>query len=117
MLDILLRSDGDIKVTENGDIRLTESVAQSVRIHLKWILGEWRLGEEIGFPWFEDVLVKNPDLEHIKNLIRSEIMGIDGVRDAKVTDAIPNAKKRTVVFRYVVTVGDEIFKEEVELGG
>ena len=34
---------GDLEITPAGDICTTSSVAQAVRIRLRWFLGEWRL--------------------------------------------------------------------------
>ena len=66
MADILLNSDGDIKVDGIGEIRLTTSAKQAILIRLRWIFAEWRLGPDFGFPWFEDVLIKNPIIMKIK---------------------------------------------------
>ena len=74
MVDIKLNRDGDIDVSAIGDISLTESVRQAVLIRLRWIYDEWRLGPELGFPWFEEVFVKNPNTVKIRSLIRDEIM-------------------------------------------
>ena len=54
MLDIMLDADGDIKVSATGDISKTESVRQAVLVRLRWLYSEWRLGPELGFPWFEE---------------------------------------------------------------
>ena len=50
-MDILLSADGDLFLSEKGDISLTESVAQKIKIRLKWWLGEWRWDEEEGLPY------------------------------------------------------------------
>jgi hypothetical protein len=34
MKDILLTSDGDLKIDEQGDISLTDSIRQAIRIRL-----------------------------------------------------------------------------------
>ena len=115
MLDILLDKSGDITVSDLGDIELTNSVMQAVKVHLRWILGEWRLGPRFGFPWFEEVFVKNPNIDKIKNLVRSEIMSIDGVRDAIVEEVRYSAKARSVTFRYICYVGEETYREELVL--
>ena len=57
MTDIKLGKDGDIVVSAVGDISLTESVRQAVLIRLRWIYQEWRLGPEMGFPWFEEIFI------------------------------------------------------------
>ena len=82
MTDIMLDKAGDIKVSAVGDISLTESVRQAVLIRLRWIYQEWRLGPTMGFPWFEEVFVKNPNTVKIRQLIRDEIMQVEGVTAA-----------------------------------
>lgn len=117
MLDIMLNRNGDIDVSAVGDISLTESVRQAILIRLRWIYSEWRLGPELGFPWFEEVFVKNPNIIKLKQLIRDEIVQVEGVKSAQVTDVKYDQAKRAVIFTYTCSVGDEIFKEEVILYG
>lgn len=80
MLDIRLNEDGDIAISKNGDISTTESVRQAVMIRLRWIYDEWRLGPELGFPWFEEVFIKNPNTIKIKTLVRDEILKVKEVK-------------------------------------
>ncbi len=113
----MLNRDGDIDVSAVGDISLTESVRQAILIRLRWIYSEWRLGPELGFPWFEEVFVKNPNIIKLKQLIRDEIVQVEGVKAAQVTDVKYDPAKRAATFIYTCSVGDEIFKEEVILYG
>lgn len=115
MKDIKLNDAGDIAVTEYGDITLTESVKQKILMRLRWIKGEWRLGPDLGFSWFEDVLVKSPNLDNIQQFLREEILQVDGVTDAEVTDVKYNAQQRKATFRFAYTVDEEIYKEEVTI--
>lgn len=117
MIDILLNSGGDIAVSATGDISITESVRQAVLVRLRWIYNEWRLGPELGFPWFEEVFVKNPNIVKVRQLIRDEIMQVDGVTTAAVTDVKYDPAKRTATFAYTCTVGAETFAEEAKLYG
>lgn len=117
MLDIRLNEDGDIAISKNGDISTTESVRQAVMIRLRWIYDEWRLGPELGFPWFEGVFIKNPNTIKIKTLVRDEILKVKEVKAATVTSVDYNPAKRTATFRYTVTVGEDTFREEVTLYG
>lgn len=117
MVDIRLNESGDIDVSAVGDIFITESVRQAVLIRLRWFFGEWRLGPDMGFKWFEEVFVKNPNLVKIRSLIRDEIMQVDGVTAAEVTSVKYDKAKRTAAIAYTVTVGEEVFKEEVALNG
>lgn len=117
MVDIRLNKSGDIDISPTGDIFITESVRQAVLIRLRWFFGEWRLGPDMGFKWFEEVFVKNPNLIKIRSLIRDEIMQVEGVTAAEVTSVKYDKAKRTVDIAYVLTVGEEVFKEEVTLNG
>lgn len=115
MKDIRLNDAGDIAVTEYGDITLTESVKQKILIRLRWIKEEWRLGPDLGFSWFEDVLVKNPNLDNIQQLLREEILDVEGVTDAEVTEVKYNARERKATFHFTYTVDEQIYKEEVTI--
>ena len=115
MIDIKLTENGDISVSALGDISVVDSVRQAVIVKLKWIHDEWRLGPELGFPWLEDIFVKNPNIQRIKMLIRNEISHVEGVSNAKVTDVKYDLKKRTATFHFSYAVNEEVFNEEVTL--
>ena len=113
----MLNADGDLAVTKLGDIKTTESVRQAIRIRLRWIYDEWRLGPEYGFPWFEEVFVKNPNTLKIKQRIREEILKVDEVDSATVTKVEYDPKRRTATFVYTAQIGEATFREEVKLYG
>jgi len=115
MLDILLDRDGDIKVSALGDISTTQSVRQAVLIRLRWIFNEWRLGPEFGFPWFEEVFVKNPNTVKIRQLVRDEIMKVKEVTAANIDVLIYDPKQRCISIVYTCSVGEAVFKEEVKM--
>ena len=117
MYDIKLTDDGDIDVSQIGDFSLTESIRQAVRIRLRWIHQEWRLGPEYGFPWFEEVFVKNPNLAKIRNLVCNEVLQVEGVTAAEVNDITFDAESRSVNVRFTFSVGEEKYREEVALNG
>lgn len=106
MVDIKLNSSGDIEVSDLGDFCLTDSVLQAVKIRLRWIYNEWRLGPQYGFPWFEEVFVKNLNILKIRSLIRSEIIQVEGVTDARVDDVAYDAAGRKAAFRYTVPLNN-----------
>lgn len=115
MLDILLTPDGDLKVSDTGDISLTQSVRQAVKIRLRWIFNEWRLGPEFGFPWFEEMFVKNPNTVKLRQLIREEIMSVEEVTAAEVTSVTFDKGNREATFVYTCSVGEAVFREELTL--
>ena len=115
MLDILLDRSGDLLVSETGDVSIANSVRQAVKVRLRWIYNEWRLGPSLGFPWFENVLVKNPDSAMIQQLIRAEIMKVEKVKDAAVIFFEYDRKERNAKIIYTIKVDDETYREEVTL--
>lgn len=115
MVDIALANNGDIAVSEIGDISITESICQAIEIRLKWILGEWRLGPELGFDWLDEVFVKNPNFENIKQLIRSEVLQVDGVEEAEVTSVSYDPKNRKASFNCAFTINGETYEKEVDV--
>lgn len=115
MFDIMLNHDGDLRVSTKGDISLTYSIRQAILVRLRWILNEWRLGPEYGFPWFEEVFVKNPNTDRIRQLIRDTILEIPDVKTATVGLVKYDRQKRSIRFSYTATVSEETFTEEVTL--
>ena len=115
MIDIMLNKDCDLDISPLGDITVVDSVRQAVMIRLKWIAGEWRLGPDFGFPWFEEVFVRNPNIPKIQSLIRSEILKVEGVTAVQITKTTFDKAKRSLLVRYELAVGEETYEEEVEL--
>ncbi len=117
MRDILLDRDGDIKLTEDGDILLVTSPVQEVLIKLRWYLAEWVFDPEKGIPWFESILIKNPDIEGIKKRLTREILEADDVLEVTSMDirVWPDSRKALISFRF--RTDKETYDEEVVLHG
>ena len=113
MFDILLTEDGDLYIGQGGDISLTDSVRQAVRIRLQWFFGEWRFSPNFGIPYFEEILVKAPDVERIRRIVRDEVLSVDGVTDVRnITVTIAKQTRRAKV-TFDLVVAEETFREEV----
>lgn len=70
-----LRWDNDIMIV-NGDIAVVDepdATGQRIKDRLRTFKGEWFLDRSFGPPYREQILVKNPRLEIIGAIIRSEI--------------------------------------------
>lgn len=114
--DILLEDNGDIYINkETGDITLVSSIRQAVMIRLRWILGEWRLGPGIGLPWFEEILVKKPNVERIKTTLCKEILKTDGVLSAEITEFEIDNKTRVACVRFRILTTESDYWEEAEI--
>lgn len=116
-MDILLSADGDIILTPKGDIALTDSVAQKIKIRLRWWLGEWRWDEDEGLPYKDELLVKNPDTDSFEMAVREKIFEIEevtGVQDVTVTY---DRKTRVGRIAFTALTDKEVIREEVEIDG
>lgn len=80
-MDLALGADGDIDLLD-GDFRLLEgadAVVQHLRCRLKLVLGEYFLDTRLGFPWFQIVFVKRPNLMLIRAAFRRLILSTPGI--------------------------------------
>lgn len=102
----------DIEMVSDG-----EAIAQACRIHLQWFLGEWFLDEEEGFPWFEQVLVKNPDFVAVRELVRSYLLEVTGVRDVTSLDLRFDPAERVATIGFTVSTDFGEFSGSVSAPG
>ena len=112
MKDIQLTADGDLRITELGDIGLTDSVRQAVRIRLLWFFNEWRFAPQFGVPYFEDILIKNPNLEKIRGIVRDEVTSVDEVIDAKNIKLSFDKIKRSLQITLDIITSGGTYREE-----
>ncbi len=112
-MDILLNSDGDLHISPQGDIQLGNSVAQKIKIRLKWLAGEWRWDKGEGLPYMEQLLIKNPDIDHFEAAVREKIFEVDEVTEVKEVTVIFDSRTRQAAIRYVAVTDLETVKEEV----
>ncbi|MGB3433564.1 hypothetical protein [Achromobacter sp.] len=81
-LDLALANDGDLALDLLGRTRMiggADRVRQQVKVTLLAFLGEWFLDTTFGVPYFEEVLVKNPDRSAIEAVLQSRILDVPGV--------------------------------------
>lgn len=116
-MDILLSSDGDLHLTEKGDISLVNSVAQKIKIRLKWWLGEWRWDEDEGLPYKDELLIKNPDTDSFEMAVREKIFEVDEVTEVKDVSVTYDRKTRVGKILFTALTDTETIREEVEIDG
>lgn len=81
MSDLKLGADGDLEV-KNGSLHLTngdEAVKQHLQQRLRTFLGEWFLDLDVGVPYFQDILVKNPNVNQVDGILKQTILTTPGV--------------------------------------
>ncbi len=113
MKDILLTPDGDLYINGNGSIEITDSVSQAIKIRLQWFFGEWRFAPQYGIPYWEEILVKNPNIPKIRRIIRSEVLSVDEVTEVSNIRIDYNAQTREAAVSFDAYVNEEVYREEV----
>lgn len=81
--DIALNIAKNDLVIQNNDLILidnAERVAQQILITLRFWLGEWFLDTREGVPYLEYVLIKNPNMSHIRQILTEKIQSVEGVK-------------------------------------
>ena len=79
-LDLLLDDNG--VVLRNGDWAFAidrEGIQQRIGQTLRTIAGEWFLDLDYGLPYFEQILVKNPNLPSVQDIFRRALLSVKGV--------------------------------------
>ena len=72
---------GDL-VVEDGDLLVLDGIdqiVQNIHIVLKFYFREWYLNQDLGVRYFEEILIKNPNVPRVDTLIKSAIAGVEGV--------------------------------------
>lgn len=92
-------------ITQAVDLMLidnAERVAQQILITLRFWYGEWFLDTTQGVPYLEHILVKNPNLAHIRQILREQIMSVEGVVSLNALELDYNPQLRQLWVEYAV---------------
>lgn len=92
--DLALR-DGDVLLIDNA-----ERVAQQILITLRFWLGEWFLDVQDGIPYLDYVLVKSPNLLHIRQIFTEAMEKVDGVKRVEEMNLAFDVKNRSLRVDY-----------------
>jgi len=80
--DIKLNAAGndiDLSGSELTLVDGTDAIAQHLLIRLRFFKGEFFLDRLLGVPYYESILLKNPNLNVVRNLFRETIIETPGV--------------------------------------
>jgi hypothetical protein len=88
-----------------GDL---QGIRQQVMLRLGFFRGEWFLDEDRGVPWYEEILIKSPNLIRIREIFREAILSVSGIREVTYLDLRFSAFARTldVNFRASTDLGE-----------
>lgn len=107
----LVIKDNDLMLIDNA-----ERVAQQIQISLNFWLGEWFLNTNEGVPYLEYILVKNPNENHIRQILTEAIENIEGVETVKSMELTFERVKRVLTVNYTVTTDYGLVTNKAVLG-
>jgi hypothetical protein len=90
---------------ENFDLVLidgVEQIRQKLKIRLQFFMGEWYLDTTLGTRYYQDVLIKNPQLSKLQALFKAVIMETIGVTQLTAFTLSVNNAARTMVLSFTV---------------
>jgi hypothetical protein len=114
----------DIKLNKNEphdilvqdyDLSLVDSssqIRQKITVKLRFILGEWFLNTIVGIPYYEQIWIKNPDLNKVSTVMKNEILNVNGVQSLTLFNMEYNTNRTIRVKFRVNTQLGEIEGEE-----
>lgn len=103
--DIALATNGDWDVS-TGDLLLTtgnEAIKQSVKIRLSFFQGEWFLDLDAGIPYYQSVMVKNPDPNLLHSIFRTALLETPGVQSVDELQLTINRETRQLTLTASIT--------------
>lgn len=103
MANLLLTLAGDLDFSSGGlqIVEGADEIAQKLFTRLQFFLGEWFLDRRQGIPYYEKILIKNPDLVIIQSIFREAILetpGVTSLLDVIQTDLESATRKLSVRF-------------------
>lgn len=111
MIDIALDKDTHDLYFSSSDIHVVndlDSVEQSLKVRLLFYLREWFLDTTSGVPYYDDVLVKNPNVPDIENILKSKIIDTENVTEIlEFNSEFDNSTRQlSITFKAKTSFGD-----------
>ena len=108
--DIVL-SDGAILMIDNA-----ERVAQQILITLRFWYGEWFLNTTEGTPYLEYILVKQPNMAHIRQILTEQIQSVEGVKAVTDMELTFDQRERSLLVEYTADTDYGLVTDKAILG-
>jgi hypothetical protein len=100
---LLPAGDLDVSTGLASEITGADYAVQKIRQRLLFIKGEWFLDTRLCMPWFEEILVKNPDMRLIQARVRDVILSVPGITDVLQVETAFDSVSRNLALIYRAT--------------
>lgn len=117
MIDLKLNGQHDLMIKDQKLVIVDgiNQKAQQIKVVLLTFLGEWFLDTTIGLPYFDEVLVKNPERSRIQSIFRRKIMGVKGVLGVERLSLDFDLRERTLFVAFSARTRDGVVRDEVKV--
>lgn len=117
-MDFALDSTGDLDMSSN-DLTLisgADAIAQHLRIRLRIFQGEWFRDLRVGIPYYQRVLLKNPQLIAVQGMFRRAITTTPGVLELQRFELAYGAAERKLTLTFSALLeGEDVAREFSEV--
>ena len=99
---------GDLGLV-NGDVVIVdgrEQIRQAIFCNFRFFLAEWFLDLREGVPYFQEILIKSPNLETVTAAFRETLLNTPGVQEINKFDLELDGSTRTLRFDFEVSTED-----------
>ena len=107
----LVLQDGDLLLIDNA-----ERCAQQILISLRFWYGEWFLNTTEGVPYLEYILIKNPNIAHVRQVLTEAIEQVEGVQSVDSMTIDFDRQGRRLAVDYAVTTNYGLITRKEVLG-
>lgn len=87
-----------------------DAIRQHLAIRLQLFRGEWFLDTRVGIPYYQSILIKNPDLIAVRGIYTQAILATPGVESIGKFDLTfdTSIRKLVISFECVVDTGETL---------
>ena len=107
----LILQDGDLLLIDNA-----ERCAQQILISLRFWYGEWFLNTTEGVPYLEYILIKKPNIAHVRQVLTEAIEQVEGVQSVDSMTIDFDRQGRRLAVDYAVTTNYGLITRKEVLG-
>ena len=119
MYDIAADINTSDIVLQNGDIMMIDDaarIAQQILITLRFWYGEWFLNTTEGTPYLEYILVKQPNMSHIRQILTEQIQSVEGVKAVTDMELAFDQRERHLLVEYTADTDYGLVTDQAILG-
>ena len=117
--DIAMDVNTNDIILDNSDCLMidnAERVAQQILITLRFWYGEWFLNVNEGVPYLEYILIKKPNMAHIRQILTEQIQSVEGVQSVTDMTLEFDQRARTLLVEYSATTDYGLIERKEVLG-